>query len=286
MGSGRRRKVNKAVAALSKLLEPAEREFVCGDLEELRLNAPAAAANILGLVIRRQLSQWLCWGPWLALLGVGGLAGLFLSVSLSRLGTGLFLQIRTYSTYGVAYEPGGVSTARQIAYIATSIVALLLWSWACGFVLVSLSRRVLWTTSGFFYIVVRDSWFVRLALAGNIHLNHSLAAAILVRLLPLDPMTILFLLALVLGIRSATKATLKKNTWIVITAAGVISVILLSWMGTWFAAGFARWSGQAYQPAPFVSELLPRVACAWPVFVLPLLRNRLASRQAEIERTA
>ena len=50
--------MNRIVAALSKLLEPEERECACGDLEEWRLSVPAAAANILGLVVRRQLAEW------------------------------------------------------------------------------------------------------------------------------------------------------------------------------------------------------------------------------------
>jgi len=33
--------VNRIVAAFSQLLEPADRECVCGDLEELRLSTPA-----------------------------------------------------------------------------------------------------------------------------------------------------------------------------------------------------------------------------------------------------
>lgn len=49
--------MNRIIAALSQLLEPVDRECVLGDLEELRLSAPASVANILGLVVRRQLAE-------------------------------------------------------------------------------------------------------------------------------------------------------------------------------------------------------------------------------------
>jgi hypothetical protein len=265
--------VNRVVAALSRLLEPVERECVCGDLEELRLSAPAASANVVGLVIRRQFAQWSQWGPWIALLGITGLAGFHLSGSASRLQTGLFLQIKTYLTYSVAYQPGGVSVAQQIAYTATSIIAVLLWFWACGFVLASLSGRALWMTSFLFYFVVRDSWVFRMATTGNIILKHSLWGTMLSRLLPLDPTALVLLLALALGIRSARKGKLKRNPRLLVTVAGVTLVILLAWMRNWFAAGFAHWSGQAYVPTPFLYRVLPLFAGAWPVFGIPLLNH-------------
>jgi hypothetical protein len=267
--------VNWIVAALSRFLEPAERECVCGDLEELRLSASAAAANILGLVIRRQLAQWSHWGPWVALFGVAGLAGSYLSGSVGHVQTGLFMQITTYLKYGVAYEPGGVSVAQEIAYTATSISAILLWCWACGFVLASLSGRALWITTFLFYSVVQNSWAVRMALAGNMILNHGLWVRLLLRLLPLDPVMLVFFLALTVGVRSARKGKLKQNTRLLLTAAGFTFVILLAWMDTWFAAGFAHWSGQPYVPAPFWYRVLPFLAAGWPVFSIPLLDDRL-----------
>ncbi len=265
--------MNRIVAAVSRLLEPAERECVCGDLEELRLSAPAAVANIVGLAIRRQLFQWSCWGPWLALFGIAGLAGFYLSGSVAQAQTGIVVQIRTYFTYGVAYQPGGVSVAQDIAYTATLTIAIVLWSWACGVVLASLSGRALWMTSFLFYVVVRDSWAVRMVFAGNIILKHGLLGRMLFRLLPLDPFAIVFLLALSLGVRSAWKGTLKRDKRLVLTAAGVALVVLIAWMKAWFAAGFAHWSGKAYVPTPFFYRVLPSLAAAWPLFSIPLLNG-------------
>jgi hypothetical protein len=267
--------VNRIVTALSKLLEPPERECVCGDLEELRLSAPAAVANILGLVIRRQLAQWSYWGPLIALFGVAGLAGSYLSVSVGHVQAGIYMQVRTYLTYGVAYEPGGVGVAQEIAYTATLTVAMLLWSWACGFVLASLSGRALWITSLLFYSVVRDSWAIRMAFSGNIILKHGLWATMLSRLLPLEPVMIVFLFALALGVRSARKGKLKRNTPLLLAAVGFSLVILLAWMENWFPTGFAHWSGQPFIPTPFSYRMLPLLAGAWPVFSIPFLYVRL-----------
>lgn len=265
--------MNRIAAALSQLLEPADRECVCGDLEELRLSAPAAAANVLGLVIRRQLAEWSHWGPWAALLGVAGLAGFFLSGSVGGLQTVISLQIRTYLHYGVAYEPGGVSVAQQVTYAATALFSILLWSWGCGFVLSSLSGRAFWITSFLFYCVVRDIWAIRLALAGNIVLKNGIWVTMLFRLLPVEPIAIAFVFALVLGVRSARKGTLQRNTCLCLTAAGLASVLLLASIQTWFTAGFAHWSGRPYSPAPFVYRVLPWLAGAWPVFSIPLLQD-------------
>jgi hypothetical protein len=267
--------VSRIVAALSNLLEPAERECVCGDLEELRLRGSGAAANIIGLVVRRQLNEWSYWGPWVALLGIAGLAGYYLSLSVARVQTGIFLQIGTYLKYGVAYEPGGVSVAQNIGYTATLLIAMLLWSWACGFVLASLSGRALWMTSFLFYCVVQDSWAVHMALVGNIILKHGPWMAMLLRVLPLSPARIVFLLALALGILSARKGTLKRDTRLLLAVVGLTLVILLVWMENWFVAGFANWSGQPYAPAPIVYRVLPLLAAAWPVLSIPLLANRL-----------
>lgn len=266
--------MNRIVTALSLLLEPADRECVCGDLEELQLSAPAATANILGLVIRRQLAEWSHWGPWAALLGVAGLTGFFLSGLLAHVETGIFLQLRTYLRYGVAYEPGGVSVAQQITYAATAALAMLLWSWGCGFVLASLSGRAFWITFFLFYWVVRDIWVFRLVLAGNIVLTHGIGVTMQFRLLPVDPILIAFLLALASGVRSAKKGMLPLKARLCLTAVGFALLPLLVWMESWFAAGFAHWSGEPYLPTPFLYRVLPWMASAWPVFSIPLLPDR------------
>jgi hypothetical protein len=257
------------------LLEPGERECVCGDLQQLQLSTPAAARNILGLVIRRQFAEWSHWSVWIALFGVAGVAGCYLSESVANVDTAIFLQIRTYLTYGVAYEPGGVSLMQQVTYTATVAIAVLLSAWASGFALASLSKRTLLITGFLFYCVVRDSWVIRMTLAGNIVSKHPLGLkTILLSLSPLEPIMIVFLLAVWLGVRSARKGGLKRNTLALLPVIGLSLVLLLAWMETWFAAGFAHWSGQPYIPTPFLYRVLPFLAGAWPVFLIPFFQYR------------
>ena len=243
--------MNRIVAALSKFLEPEERECACGDLEEWQLSAPAAAANLLGLVARRQLAEWSRWGPWAALLGISGLSGYFLSEVFARIETQISLQIGTSFHYGVAYQPGGVNITQVLTYAAAGTLGLLLSSWACGFVLASLSRRTFWITSFLFYCIVRDSVFTQMALSGNIILKHGLFFSTLLRLLPLDPVMIVCLCALAMGARSAWKGSLPQNLGTACAISGILLAVLLIWMESWFAAGFAHWSGQPYRATSF-----------------------------------
>ena len=166
-----------------------------------------------------------------------------------------------------------MSVAQQVTYAATTLFSILLWSWGCGFVLSSLSGRAFWITSFLFYCAVRDVWAIRLALAGNVVLKQGIWITMLYRLLPVEPILVVFLLALAFGVRSARKGTLQPKTGLCITAVGLASVLLPTWMDTWFSAGFAHWSGQPYHPTSFVYRVLPWLAGAWPVFSVPLLHE-------------
>lgn len=265
--------MNRIVAALSKLLEPEERECACGDLEEWRLGGVAAAANILGLVIRRQLAEWSRWGPWAALWGVAGLTGCFLSGLFLRVEGEISLQIRTYLHYGVAYQPGGVNFAQIAAHTVTGVIVIALWSWACGFVLASLSGRAFWITSLLFYLMLRDSFLIRAFMSGTIVLKQE-PVVLLHRLLPLDPFVMACLFMLAIGVRASRKDALRQNTSLYLAAFGFALIVLLVWMESWFAAGFAQWSGEQYFATPFLYRLLPWLAGAWPIFSIPLIQNR------------
>ncbi len=112
------------------------------------------------------------------------------------------------------------------------------------------------------------------SLKGNIVLKHELWLAMLFRLLPLGPIVWAFLLALVLGRLAGIKGKLRWNTSLIITTIGIAALPLLVWMQTWFAAGLAQLSGQTYLPKPFVSRILPWLACFWPVLLIPFLQWR------------
>jgi hypothetical protein len=95
--------------------------------------------EVLGLVVRRQLSHWKSWQPWLAVFGLalpGSLILMGVSVSVSSMYERLI-------NHGILI---GSSHAIQEGLLQLLCRGLLLigCSWACGYVMGSLSRRTLW----------------------------------------------------------------------------------------------------------------------------------------------
>src|SRR5579859_4550270 len=68
------------VDAVSRTLEPDEREVVLGDFAESRVTSRRALLDVLGLVMRRQAILWAGWRPWLTLLGLILPLGMLLSI--------------------------------------------------------------------------------------------------------------------------------------------------------------------------------------------------------------
>src|ERR1700730_3159696 len=76
------------VEVAARLLERGEREAVSGDLLETGEATWRGLLDVLGLVIRRQLSHWKNWQPWLAMFGLalpGSLPLMGVSVSASSM---------------------------------------------------------------------------------------------------------------------------------------------------------------------------------------------------------
>ncbi|MDQ2711047.1 MAG: hypothetical protein M3Y24_02235 [Acidobacteriota bacterium] len=270
---------------ISYLLDPAEREAVCGDLAETRSSGPAAFKNILGLVLRRQLALWTNWRPWLALLGIVLLVGFLLGKFLALFATGLFLQVGTYSKYGVHYQTGGVTAARDACHLTIWALNLCAWSWASGFVLASLSRRTLWLTAPLFYIAVQDAFFLYSLLVGSTIIGHPhppLWALMLRRLLPLNPALLLFLsVAIWGGYRGTRASSLSAKTATAFAALTFALVSLLFWSNGWYETALQEWSGGVLHTAPWAFRLLPLIIASWPAVCMPLLSRRF--RFGEIE---
>lgn len=125
------------VAAL--LLEPSEREAVLGDLLETGEGGWRGLLGVLGLVTRRQLSYWKNWQPYLAVFGLalpGSLVLMGTSVSVSLIYE-RFLEHRILlGSPDTTYEGFLQLLCRGLLLIACS--------WACGFVMGSISPRTLW----------------------------------------------------------------------------------------------------------------------------------------------
>jgi hypothetical protein len=121
---------------VSSVLEPAEREAVLGDLEEAGEGPWQALAEMAGLVIRRQAGLWTNWRPWVAAFGVSVPTG-FLLIGDS---------VTLFSGFAALAQAGaaGQLFAAEIEVLSVQTLLLAGWSWTCGYLVGSLSRRTLW----------------------------------------------------------------------------------------------------------------------------------------------
>ncbi len=129
---------------LSRMLEPDEREAVCGDLTESGETGARALCGVIGLVVRRQTELWKDWRPWLALVGIVIPLGMLLSLVSKHTADGSAIYIWLYANnWDWAFLGNAVfrhDFPRIGAGVFMSYVTLICWSWTSGFVLGSLSR--------------------------------------------------------------------------------------------------------------------------------------------------
>jgi hypothetical protein len=129
------------VEVAAGLLERTEREAVLGDLLETGEGSWRGLLDVLGLVIRRQLLHWRSWQPWLAALGLA-LPGSFLLMGISVSVSSMCMRLIDLRIVG------GSPQVIHDGFLQLLWVSLLLagCSWACGFVMGSLSPRTLWVS--------------------------------------------------------------------------------------------------------------------------------------------
>jgi hypothetical protein len=148
----------RLVDLASRMLDDDERNAVCGDLEEARIDGLRALRDVLGLVGRRQLLAWAGWRPWLAL-----------ALVIAPLGTLLSLVSRFWAYNGAIYawlyvnnwttayldSPGSrVEVAGHAAEFLLASLTLAGWSWTSGFVVAALARRSMWLCAALFCLVI------------------------------------------------------------------------------------------------------------------------------------
>jgi len=134
----------------SRLLDPGERAVVRGDFAESGETAGPALRGVLGLVLRRQAAVWIDWRPWLALVGLVGIAGPRLSEATFLFNNAINQQLIVFRMYGVHPETG-LTFRQDVFCLVCMALALASWSWVSGFVLGSLSGRGIWFTGPMFY---------------------------------------------------------------------------------------------------------------------------------------
>jgi hypothetical protein len=272
----------RLVDILSGMLDADERQAVRGDLAESGESIVRATGDVLGLIARRQIGLWTEWQPWLALLGVACLAGLPLSRILFRFNVDLSQQLMAYRIYGVHF--GTLLTPQQdVAWLLCLAIALLLWSWTCGFALGSLSGRAVWLTWSLFYLMVLDSALVRFILSGNIVLRDPEPLRLLMAAtLPLNPATFLFSLSALWGaFMGVRRRVLPWRAACVLASAITIFTILVTWISGWYETAREVWSSGAWHGVPWTTRLLPFMVVSWPVAYLLATAKRQRTTAAK-----
>jgi hypothetical protein len=142
----------------SRMLNPEEREVVCGDLAESGEKGSRALRDVLGLVVRRQAALWTDWRPWLTLVGLVVPLGMLLSIVSKSTADGSAVYIWMYANNldwdlirnsGFRYE-----FAHCIPIVFLPYLMLACWSWTCGFVLGSVSRGLIRLNSVLFCLML------------------------------------------------------------------------------------------------------------------------------------
>lgn len=255
------------VDLLSRALEPGERDAVRGDFAESGESAASALRGVLGLIVRRQAELWKDWRPWVALIGGVAVAALPLSKLTFLLNGDLSEQLRTYWPYGVHSE-NGLTVTENVVSLTCRSLALLLWTWTGGFVLGSLSAGAIWLTGTLFYLALIHSFWVRLALSGDIVFGHvPLASIIPQAVLPFFGIaTTAAVLAAIWGIIQGRRVrTLELRQALLLGVAATVLTSLVVWTDGWGERAHEVWSGGVWPAVPWQTRLRPLILASWPV---------------------
>lgn len=259
----------RLVNILSRMLDANEREAVFGDLAESGKSVGAAMLDVLDLVLHRQIGLWKEWQPWLALIGIACLVGVPLSGLVFRLNVDLGNQLMAYHRYGVHF--GTLLTPQQdTAFLICLGIAILVWSWTCGFVLGSLSGRAVWLTWSVFYLTVLDSTWVRFVMSGNIIVGRATPLQLLMAVTqPFSVATILFSLPSLYGAFQGFRLRVLplRSAYALATVITTLT-ILTTWMSGWYESAHEVWSGGAWQGVSWPMRLLPLILVSWPAAYL------------------
>lgn len=131
----------RLVEVLARLLMPHEQEAVLGDLLESGGGGWRSLLDVFGLVMRRQLSHWRNWQPWLAVFG------LTLPSSLVLMGTSVSVSSMSERLIDQRVLLGSLHEIHEgfLRALCSSLL-LIACSWVCGFAVGSISRRTLWVS--------------------------------------------------------------------------------------------------------------------------------------------
>jgi hypothetical protein len=282
------------VNSSAQMLESGEREAVRGDLAESGETGSQALRHVVGLVIRRQLSIWTDWRPWLTLVGLVVPLGLLLSVISRRMTATSAVYIWMYANNFdpdlFRYRGFWNQFADTVAEIFKMYLSLGCLSWTTGFVLGSAWRGIVRINGLLFCLMLAFGVLLGAPLYSAyyehyLHLTigfpifahqhyDPVNALIFYRLMfPLIVQAVLVLLPALWGMREGARAVrlrlwLRAILWMAAIAALVAVVIqdpdLWMFLKLYRRAGTHGWQGDLLQ-----------VLAYWPlVFMLAMAITR------------
>lgn len=239
----------RLAAVVSRLLDSPDGTVALGDLQELGVSGPRALREVLGLVVRRQLSAWRDCMPWLALVSVVLPIGVLLS-HVSRWWSD------TSALYFVWYVKGWTTAflaspgaRRDLVELATSALlsgaALIAWSWTSGYALALLARRTTWIVGALFCLVVvfGAAGTTTVARVHNPPLALTYYAVVWPRLLQAT----LVLLPAVVGIRHAVR---RRPARVRLLVTALVSVLMTVWASGSLETAMVHGRNRANAPGP------------------------------------
>ncbi len=279
----------RSTDALSRSLDPNEREAVFGDFAELGMTDQRAMRSVLGLVLRRQLRLWKQWEPWFALVAIIVPVCPLLAALSTELGQGIFPKAWMWLHHGIFYETGVSPAALLVAFFIQAI-ALITWSWTSTFALGSLSRRTSWVNGTLFFVMCLTLGVHRWLFSFGLLWSTPWAWLLLM---------VKFLVVLIpayCGLRQSAKSLNLRIRWMVpLTAWTVTMGVLAFWTRGWGQAAIDNWSHgssaltllQLAQRADvweaMVSHLLTAAVLTGPILYM-LAINTFLHRQSRIRR--
>lgn len=275
------------VNTLSSALEPHAREAVVGDLTELRVSCTRTIYELLGLILRREAQLFKTWRPWLALIGIVGAIGWFLSNICLVLISDVTRHAFVYWQYGVWYNSGLTGTQEIEVAICTSF-AVVCWSWLGGFTLAALSGKAALINRSLFCL----AWFCLcgplglllyfarfvLSALGLVALPHTVGFSALAFFagFHLSLATLLFLVPALLGMRRGRRSSDIARPYALVLFATVAALTaLVTWMQGWQRAALEKWSEGKWDPGgpAWQERLVPLLVLCWPVLYLLAKRH-------------
>ncbi len=238
----------RCTKALSRTLDPTERETVLGDLTELATTDRQALKGMLGLVLRRQLGHWNEWQPWFVLVAI--VVPVCALLATQSVGMNFFPFLVMWFHHGIAYRTG-VSSAALLAEICFQASALITWSWTSAVALGALSRKTIWANGVLFFLLCAFFTVYRLPYP--------------VRALWLTPSAwtpivsnfLLVLLPAYCGLHKSAKSPRTKPPWLIALAGWTVIIGgLACWTKGWNGAALDNWSQGA--PALTLMQLAQR----------------------------